>query len=87
LRTLQQAELCLALGRPEVASPLLEGLARQVDELRLEQWEDPSLCASVFASFYRCLRGQNDDRAPAVYRRLCQLDFSQALHYREGVRG
>ena len=50
LRTFQQAEFCLMMGRPGVALPLLEGLARQIDELQLDRWEDPLLCARVVAS-------------------------------------
>ena len=70
------------MGRPGVALPLLEGLARQIDELRLDRWEDPALCARVVASLYRCLRGKDDERARAIYERLCQLDIGQALEPR-----
>jgi len=79
LRTLQQAELCLALERSGMALPLLDVLAQRVDELRLEQWEESSLCARVFSRLYVCLRGQDDARARTVYNRLCQLDLSEAL--------
>lgn len=79
LRTLQQAELCLMLGRQAIAAPLLDALAHQVDERHLDDWEDPALCGRVLGAFYRCLRGQNDPRAEAVYRRLCQLDIAQAM--------
>jgi type VI secretion system ImpA family protein len=78
-RTLQQAELCLMLERPAIAAPLLDGLARQIDELHLDQWEEPTLCGKVLVAYYRCLQGQKDSRAEAVYRRLCQLDTALAL--------
>jgi type VI secretion system protein ImpA len=84
LRTLQQAELCLMIGRPGVATPLLEGLARQIDELQLDRWEDPALCARVVASLYRCVRDKDQARARAIYDRLCQLDICQALSLGEG---
>jgi len=80
LRTLQQAEVCLMMGRPGVATPLLEGLARQVDDLKLDHWEDPTLCGRVVAALYRCIRGQDAGRARAVYERLCHLDIGQALN-------
>jgi type VI secretion system ImpA family protein len=86
LRGLNQAELCLMIGRQAIASPLLESLARQVDELHLDQWEDPALCARVLGAFYRCLRGQSDSRAEAVYRRLCQLDIAQAMSLDETMK-
>ena len=79
LRTLQQAELCLALERNELALPLLDVLSQRVDEFRLEQWEDSSLCARVFSNLYRCLRGHDESRARAIYNRLCQLDLAVAL--------
>jgi type VI secretion system ImpA family protein len=79
LRTLQQAELCLALERSVLALPLLDVLAQRVDDFRLEQWEDGSLSVRVFSNLYRCLRGQDETRARTVYNRLCQLDLSEAL--------
>jgi type VI secretion system protein ImpA len=79
LRTFQQAEICLLMGRPGVATPLLEGLARQIDEFRLDQWEDPALCARVVAALYQCVKGKDEARARAIYDRLCQLDIAQAL--------
>ncbi len=79
LRELQQAELCLALGRDALALPVLENLAARIDERKLEQWEDPGLCARVFSALYRCLRTRDQDGAAAVHRRLCQLDLGLAM--------
>jgi type VI secretion system protein ImpA len=79
LRTLEQAELCLAEKRIEPALPLLEGLAQRVEEFHLEQWEDSALCARVYSTLYRCLRGKDEARARAVYNRLCQIDLTEAL--------
>ena len=84
-RKLQLAELCLMARQPRVALPLLDDLARQVDEFRLEQWEDEALCARVWGTLYRCLRdsGAADngaaDRLRVAYTRLCRLDIHQAL--------
>ncbi len=79
LRTLQQAELCLGSDRPGLALPLLEMLAQRIDDLRLDQWEDGSLCARVFSHLYRCLAGKDEARAAAIYNRLCQVDAGAAL--------
>jgi len=79
LRTLQQAELCLGSRRPDLALPLLEMLAQRIDDLRLDQWEDNSLCARVLSHLYRCLKGRDDARAAVVYNRLCQFDAGEAL--------
>ncbi|WP_161602302.1 type VI secretion system protein TssA [Tautonia marina] len=83
LRTLQQAELCLAMNRPAISRSLLDDLARQIDEFRLEHWEEAELCARVFAGLYRCVRDDDPDRAREVYRRLCQFDISLAVQLGE----
>jgi type VI secretion system protein ImpA len=87
-RKLQMAELCLLVNNRRVALPLLEELARQVDEFHLEQWEDEELCARVWGALYRCLKGLGSengsaDRLHQVYTRLCRLDIHQALSYGE----
>ena len=33
---------------------------------KLDQWEEPGLCARVFSSLYRCLRARDDARAAAM---------------------
>jgi type VI secretion system protein ImpA len=85
LRKLQLAELCLMVGSHRVALPLLEDLGRLVDEFRLEQWEDESLCARVWGALYRCLKSQgpaaSTERLDQVYTRLCRLDIGQALSH------
>jgi type VI secretion system protein ImpA len=85
LRKLQLAELCLMVGSHRVALPLLEELARVVDDFRLEQWEDEGLCARVWGALYRCLKAQGtngtSDRLEQVYTRLCRLDIGQAMSY------
>jgi hypothetical protein len=87
LRKLQLAELCLLVNNHRVALPLSEDLARQVDEFRLEQWEDEQWSARVWAALYRCLKGAsagagsngNAERLQQVFTRLCRLDINQAL--------
>jgi hypothetical protein len=86
VRKLQLAELCLMVNNHRVALPLSEDLARQVDEFRLEQWEDEQLSARVWAALYRCLRSAGSDDASGerlrqVFTRLCRLDINQAMLY------
>jgi type VI secretion system protein ImpA len=85
-RKLQLAELCLMVNNHRLALPLSEDLARQVDEFRLEQWEDEGWSARVWAALYRCLRhagtaNGNAERLQQVFTRLCRLDINQALMY------
>lgn len=84
IRELQQAELCIALGREALALPVLESLAARIDDQKLDQWEEPGLCARVFAGLYRCLRSRDEARAAVIHRRLCQLDLGLAMQL-EGV--
>lgn len=93
LRKLQLAELCLMVNHHRVALPLSEDLARQVDEYRLEQWEDEQLSARVWGALYRCLRASGADvgaaeRLQQVFTRLCRLDIDQAMLFGdEGAQG
>jgi hypothetical protein len=93
LRKLQLAELCLMVNHHRVALPLSEDLARQVDEFRLEQWEDEQLSARVWGALYRCLRASGADvgaaeRLRQVFTRLCRLDINQAMMFGdEGAQG
>lgn len=87
-RKLQMAELCLTIGNHRIALPLLEELAKQIDEFHLEQWEEESLCARVWGALYRALRdsGAGEENGQAgrlrdVYTRLCRLDINQAMSY------
>jgi type VI secretion system protein ImpA len=84
LRQLQLAEACLRIDRPRVALPLLEDLARQVEQFHLEQWEDEALCARAWGALYQCLRpiAAEDGvaaRLQQAYSRLCRLDVGKAL--------
>ena len=79
IRELQQAELCIALGRDALALPVLESLAARIDDQKLDQWEEPGLCARVFSGLYRCLRSRDEARAAVIHRRLCQLDLGLAM--------
>jgi type VI secretion system protein ImpA len=93
LRKLQLAELCLMANHHRVALPLSEDLARQVDEYRLEQWEDEQLSARVWGALYRCLRASAADtgspeRLQQAFTRLCRLDINQAMMLGdEGAQG
>jgi type VI secretion system protein VasJ len=52
-RRLAMAELCLQSGRPDLARPLLETLAREADTQGLAAWE-PKLLLGVWQRLYAC---------------------------------
>ncbi|MGZ3475063.1 MAG: type VI secretion system protein TssA [Polyangiales bacterium] len=82
---LNVAQLAAEGGKPEVARPVLEALAAEVDQHGLETWE-PSLCATVYAGLLACLKGPSTKPTPEVasrkdwlFDRLCRLDPAAAV--------
>ena len=80
-RKMQLAQVCLASGLDAVAAPILDELAREIEERKLEDWESPDLVALPLALLYRCL--DKLDRPPEekakLYSKICRLDPAQAL--------
>ncbi len=80
---LRLAELCVSERLPQLAVPILEDLAKEIDRFRLEQWEPRELSARVFAALYQCYESGNGasrpDRARDVFARLCRLDIGRAF--------
>jgi type VI secretion system protein ImpA len=74
---LQLAELCVDAKRPRVALPLLEELETEIEERKLEEWEEHRTCGRVLHGLLRALRALKDDdvsRINRYYLRLCKLD-------------
>ena len=81
LRRMQVAQLCLAAGHDDVAQPMLEQLAREIDQRKLEEWEAGAVLAQPLALLLRCLEKSADstvDRA-AIYTKLCNIDPTAAI--------
>ncbi|MFN0136684.1 MAG: type VI secretion system protein TssA [Phycisphaerae bacterium] len=79
------AELCLDLGRVNLAISMLEGLESVVDDYRVGEWE-PELAAGVFRSLYSALTKakatptpEDKKRMDVVFGRLCRLDPATAF--------
>jgi type VI secretion system protein VasJ len=84
------AQLALArmladMNRPNLATPLLEELERQVDAFKLEEWE-PALAAEVFENLYETFRKARPKPTPEdvqrtlqIFGRLCRVSPSAAL--------
>jgi type VI secretion system protein ImpA len=87
-RKLLLAEVCLGSKRERLARSILEELAEQIDNLKLEVWESSDLIASVWIRLYKMYNQGPDssdrDRAGKLYERLCRLDPWQALNCGEG---
>lgn len=80
------AGFCLDLNKLALASSLLEGLERTIQDFNLEEWE-PDLAAQAMRDLYVCLRKikptkptpDDTKRLAAVFARLCRLDPATAL--------
>ncbi len=82
------AKLCLNAGRHDLARPMAESLNALVEELHLAQWESPIWIADVLATLYQCLtaEGASDEdlqRARELMTRLCTLDVTKAIDYKQ----
>jgi type VI secretion system protein ImpA len=82
---LRLAEICLSTGRQRIAIAILEELAKQIDELKLDAWESPELLGRVWGRLYRCYKNEDSgsERAAVLFDRLCRLDPWQALRWDE----
>jgi len=81
LRRMQVAQLCLTAGHDDVAQPMLEQLAREIDQRKLEEWEAGAVLAQPLALLLRCLEKSGDstvDRT-AIYTKLCNIDPTAAI--------
>src|SRR5207302_1250480 len=60
-RKLQLSQICMMTGHEALAQPILEELARSIDEHRLENWEASDVVAHPLALLYRCLNKLHGD--------------------------
>ena len=81
LRRLQIAQLCLSSGEDKVAYPVLEELAKEIDQRRLEEWEGGDMIAPPLALLLRCFDSaeNNNGVRETVFARLCRIDPIAAM--------
>ena len=78
-RRTQLAHLLLAGGQRKVAQPLLEKLDSEIEQRRLEEWEENEALAYPLELLLRCLASE-DDRRTQLYARICSLDPLRAVN-------
>jgi len=81
-RKLQLTQLCISAGHEDVAVPILQALAAEIERHKLEDWESPELLAQPLALLYRCLgkdEGSAEERQ-RLYSWICRLDPLQAMN-------
>jgi type VI secretion system protein ImpA len=80
-RKVQLAQLCLSIGREAIALPILNDLAQEIEQRKLDEWEAPDAVAHPLSLLFHCLTkldGDNDEKR-RLYNRICRLDPVQAL--------
>jgi type VI secretion system protein ImpA len=80
-RKVQLAQLFLAIGREQMAYPILHELATEIEERRLEEWEASDAIAHPLTLLFRCLGklDGNSEEKQRLYSRICRLDPVQAM--------
>ena len=81
-RRLQMAQLCVGSGQGKVAQPVLEELVKEIEERRLEEWEDNEMLAPPLSLLLKCLASAGDNTAlrEALFSRLCRIDPLAAMN-------
>jgi type VI secretion system protein ImpA len=80
-RKVQLAQLCLSIGREAIALPILNDLAQEIEQRKLDEWEAPDAVAHPLTLLFRCvskLDGDTEEKR-RLYNRICRLDPVQAL--------
>jgi type VI secretion system protein ImpA len=81
-RKVQLTQLCVSTGHDDIAFPILQELAAEIDRRKLEDWESADLIAQPLALLYRCLAkadGSAEERQK-LYAWICRLDPVQAMN-------
>ena len=81
IRKVELAQLLVAMSKEAVAHPILQELALEIEQRKLEEWEKPELVARPLALLYRCMSKLQLDATEmaGLYARLCKLDVAEAL--------
>ena len=81
-RRVQLTKLCDSTGFDQIAFPILQELAAEIERRRLEDWEAGEMVAEPLALLYRCLAKSDGDAAEMhkLYAWICRLDPLQAIN-------
>jgi type VI secretion system protein ImpA len=79
-RRTQLAHLLMAAGKGKVAQSLLDQLAAEIEERRLEEWETGEAMAYPLELLLHCLTPADDERRSQLYTRICRLDPVRAVN-------
>lgn len=82
----EAARIMVESGRESVALPILREMLEEIEEHKLEEWEDGETVALPLGLLYRCVDAVEGDtpQKEELYERVCRLDPVQALDYVPG---
>ncbi len=80
-RRAQLAHILMAASLGQIAQPILEEMAAEIESRRLEEWEDPEALAYPLSLLLTCLQSSDSDLElrRRTYARICRLDPVRAL--------
>ena len=81
------ARIMVEAGLFPLAIPLLEQLASEIDEFKLEDWESGDIVATPLVLLWRCYdrTGMSEGQKEPLYLRVCRLDPVQAMGITPGA--
>jgi type VI secretion system protein ImpA len=81
-RKVQLSQLCVSTSHENIALPILQELAAEIERRKLEDWEAPDLVARPLALLYQSLgkSGGDDEQRAKLYAWICRLDPLMALN-------
>ena len=80
-RKIQLAQICMTTGHEAIAYPILNEMADEIEQRKLEEWEASEVLAHPLALLFRCMNQLDGDAdvKRKLYARICRLDPVQAL--------
>jgi type VI secretion system protein ImpA len=80
-RKIQLAQICMSTGHEAIAFPILNEMANEIEQRKLEEWEPSEVVAHPLALLFRCMNQLDGDAEgkKKLYARICRLDPVQAL--------
>ena len=79
-RRTQLAHLLMAVGKGKVAQPMLDQLCAEIEDRRLEDWEQSEVIAYPLELLLHCLSPADEERRTQLYTRICKLDPVRAVN-------
>ncbi len=80
-RKLQLIQLCIDSGKDAIAQPLLDDVAADIENHKLDEWEDREIVADALTMLMNLSRRIQDDPSEKqkIFERICRLDPVRAL--------